>query len=276
MFITPLLFSLACTQQDSSSKNVVLSFVSLHPSITETLFALNAEDSLKGRSDYCSVPSEFEHLPTLGTAITPNIELIAQLQVSTIFGDSSLAQHEKALSNIATVKALPWLSIDDMKASVKRLGEITETSDQAAIIVDSISAAFDTNGELHPDPVLLLLGGSEIQKGQLWYIKPESIHGSVLEASGFANAVPTGSSIPQMSIELLLEINPPIIALFGDTKDNLVDLQSKKAQLMKFTSLKAVTDEHVCILQVSNAFGTGPSILNTTSQIQTQMTECLR
>jgi iron complex transport system substrate-binding protein len=276
MFMTPLLISFACIQQNSSSENTPLSFVSLHPSITETLFALKAEGSLKGRSDYCSVPSKFEHLPTLGTAITPNIELIAQLQVSTIFGDASLAQHEGALSNIATVEALPWLSIDDMKTSVRRLGELTNTINQAAIIVDSISTAFDTTAELHPEPVLLLLGGSEIQKGQLWFIKPESIHGSILEASGFSNAVPTGSSIPQMSIENLLEINPPIIALFGDNKDNLTDLQSKQSQLMELTSLKAVTNKHVCILQVSNAFGTGPSILNTTAQIRTQMTECLR
>lgn len=276
MFSIPFLISIACTQQESSSEKIPFSFVSLHPSVTETLFALKAEKALKGRSDYCSVPNAYEYLPTLGTAITPNIERIAQLQISTIFGDASLAQHEDSLSKIATVEALPWLSIDDMKTSVQRLGEITDTSDQATIIIDSISAAFDTNDAPHPDPVLLLLGGSEIQKGQLWYIKPESIHGSMLEASGFSNAVPLGSNIPQMSIEHLLEIDPPIIALFGDTKDNLVDLQNKKTQLMQFTALKAVTDEHVCILQVSNAFGTGPGILNTTSQIQTQMTECLR
>ena len=276
MFSIPFLISIACTQQNSSSENAPFSFVSLHPSVTETLFALKAEKALKGRSDYCSVPSEYEHLPTLGTAITPNIEQIAQLKVSTIFGDASLAQHKDALSKVATVEALPWLSIDDMKTSVQRLGDITETSAQATMIIDDISATFESNDKLHPDPVLLLLGGSEIQKGQLWYIKPESIHGSILEASGFSNAVPIGSNIPQMSIEHLLEINPPIIALFGDTKDNLEDLQNKKSQLMKFTSLEAVKDEHVCILQVSNAFGTGPSILNTTSTIQNQMTECLR
>ena len=145
------------------------------------------------------------HYPLLERLSHPILRLIASANTSGIIGDQSLSQHQTALEQIGTVHALPWLSVKDMQSSIRLLGELTDTSIVANTIVEDMNKAFrpQTGG----DSVLLLLSGSVISKGQLWYIKPESIHGAVLEASGYQNAIPKGKDIPQMGLEELLGLN---------------------------------------------------------------------
>ena len=124
--------------------------------------------------------------------------------------------------------------------------------------------------------MLLLLSGSMISKGQLWYIKPESIHGSMLEASGYKNAVSTEKSIPQMGIEELLSLDPPIITILGDSSTPCLTCPSQRDELKTLTSLQAVEQNKICIVTLDNAFGTGPSIVQTVPRLQSQLTGCLQ
>ncbi len=56
--------------------------VSMAPSITETIFALGAEDKLVGVTDYCNYPDEAlnrSRYTSIGGYSTPNLEIIAEL-----------------------------------------------------------------------------------------------------------------------------------------------------------------------------------------------------
>lgn len=266
--LTLILFG--CVQQDTPPTG----FISLHPSVTETFYALGAETQLKGRSDYCERPSSAKTLPTYGTALTPNFEKISAANAQGIVGDQSLSQHSDALKQMGDVQAFPWLSIEDMKRSIEILGSLTNTSERAKEIQSDLTTTFSNTSD--GESVLLLLSGSNVQKGQLWFIKPESIHGSILEASGYSNAVAKGKEIPQMSIEELLILNPPIIAIIADTTSNGAELDMKLNQFKELTSLKAVEQNRLCILRIENAFGTGPSIVDMVPKFKTQLATCLK
>jgi len=265
------LFLLACVEQEIDK---VDGFISLHPSITETFFALGVEEQLKGRSEYCLYPESAQTLPTFGTAITPNFEQLASANVTHIVGDQSLEQHKQALTQLATTSPLPWLSVSEMANSIEILGELTNSQSKAKQIVEALQTTFQKQS--HQDEVLLLLSGSNVSKGQLWYIKPESIHGSMLEASGFSNAIPLGKNIPQMGIEELLTLDPPTIAIVGDTNIPISELELLRTDIQALSSLQAVVSEHVCLLHLPNAFGTGPSILTTIPLMKEQLTTCLQ
>ncbi len=274
-------FATGCTDSGDSqpqvrTDNETVRIVSLHPSITETLFHLGAEEFLVGRSDYCTFPTESTNLPSFGTAITPNFETIAQVNPTYILGDSSLSQHTDNLKQLATVTTLPWLSIDDMTRSIEQLGHLTNTESTANQTIQELQTHVQRTPKPDAPAVLLLLGGSNVDKGQIWFIKPESIHGEMLTASGYRNAVQNGHTIPQMGIEELLTLNPPVIALFGNAKEPSKDLEHKQSQLNKITDLQAVQDGRVCVVTLPNAFGTGPSILETIPLLEQQLNTCLK
>lgn len=264
-------FLLSCSSQDSSKSTE--GFISLHPSITETFYLLGAEQQLKGRSDYCKSPESATTLPSFGTSITPNFESLAAANVANIVGDRAIAQHEQALAQLGTVHTLPWLSVEDMKQSISKLGVMTNTMSEADKLINELTDTFQSQPD--GESVLLLLSGSVISKGQLWYIKPESIHGSMLEASGYQNAVTTSKDIPQMGIEELLNLNPPVIALLGDSEASS-QMALQKKDLMALTSLQAVEKDHICLLSINNPFGTGPSIVKTVPHLKEQLSTCLQ
>ncbi|MGH0052605.1 MAG: helical backbone metal receptor, partial [Sphaerochaetaceae bacterium] len=54
--------------------------VSLSPNVTETIYALGAESSLVGRSDYCNYPEEAMELPSVGTLYNPSLETLLALE----------------------------------------------------------------------------------------------------------------------------------------------------------------------------------------------------
>ena len=268
MFIALLL---SCVAQESLQP--AEGFISLHPSITETFYTLGAEKQLRGRSDYCKSPEAATTLPTFGTSITPNFERLAAANVANIVGDRAIAQHEEALAQIGTLHSLPWLSIEDMKQSISTLGLMTNTKSNADKLINELAETFQSQPD--GESVLLLLSGSVISKGQLWYIKPESIHGSMLEASGYQNAISTSKDIPQMSIEELLNLNPPVIALLGNS-EAASQMATQKEDLMALTSLQAVENNRICLLSINNPFGTGPSIVQTVPHLKEQLSTCLR
>ena len=265
------IFLFSCSSQDSTPST---GFISLHPSITETFYALGAEHLLKGRSDYCERPKAAQALPKFGTSLTPNFEMLASQNIAHIVGDNAITQHQEALSQLGTVHSLPWLSVDDMKTSITTIGDMTDTADEATTLANTVSDG------LKPQPgkesVLLLLSGSVISKGQLWYIKPESIHGAVLEASGYRNAIPKGKNIPQMGIEELLSLDPAVVAIIGDSNTPLSEFDTKTEELKELTSLQAVQSNKICTLSIENAYGTGPSVVKQVQVIQEQLNQCLQ
>ena len=265
-------FLWSCTSQDPSQTPE--GFISLHPSITESFYALGAESALKGRSDYCTLPQTATTLPTFGTSITPNFESLASANVAHIVGDRAISQHEEALSQLGSVHSLPWLSIEDMKHSIQQLGVMTHTTTKAKQLVNELTTVFQP--QVNGESVLLLLSGSVISKGQLWYIKPESIHSSILEASGYQNAVSAEKSIPQMGVEELLALNPPVIAILSDSSTAATDLETQMEELKALSSLQAVNNNKICTVSVANAFGTGPSIVQTVPLFKEQLSKCLQ
>ena len=95
--------------------------LSLAPTLTETLFAIGAGPRLVGRSDYCRQPASAEALPSFGTALTPQLESIARLQPSRVLVQQT-SQPVSDLTALAPVSQLPWSSVDEVVASIRRLG----------------------------------------------------------------------------------------------------------------------------------------------------------
>src|SRR5207245_8041803 len=75
----------AFTTRDMLGRDVTLAapparVVSLVPSVTEILYALNAEDVLVGVTDFCDFPPEARRKPRVGGMIAPSLEAIVAVR----------------------------------------------------------------------------------------------------------------------------------------------------------------------------------------------------
>src|SRR5437870_6818880 len=70
--------------------------VSLAPSLTETIYALGAQDRLVGVTDYCDYPPEAQLKPKIGGPINPNLEQLVALKPDLVLVTKSLNQIGRA------------------------------------------------------------------------------------------------------------------------------------------------------------------------------------
>ena len=271
MFLRSLLLLclplLACSGSSLPEKNVetenkTSGLISLHPAITETIFYLGAQDKLIGRSDYCTNPSEAEKLAKFGTSFTPNLEAIAKEKPQGIFADQSIAAQNNSLKQLTTVHELAWQTKEDIESSIATLGQILEVRDAADALVlqfqQNLAAARQPQNK---ESVLMIMLGSDIQKGQIWYIRKDSLHGTALEAAGYHNAAPEVKTTPSMSLEELIAINPDIILLMGTDALNQKTVEDTISILRQLPQLNAAQRNHIARIHMHNVHGIGPGIL---------------
>ena len=246
MFV--LLFLFSCSPESASTEEIQ-KFLSVNPAITETIFYLEAEEQLLGRSDYCTTPPEARALPSFGTALTPNYEAIARAQPKSIFTDTSSGTPLESLEQLAPVVRLPWLSIEEMQGSVEKLGDILGKSEEASKLSSQLKTTFKPTAKATSPSLLILMEGSDIQKGQLWFMKHGSVHGAAIEAAGFHNGAPNIASGPtSMYLEQLIQQDPQVIIfLAAKTIDS-----NAKEQLIRsldiIPSLQAVQNKRVGVI----------------------------
>lgn len=80
-----LMLPILCYGYTSSVRNQKLRIISLAPSTTEILFALELDDEIVGISLFCNYPQETQTKEKVGTFSQPNIEKILSLKPDIIF-----------------------------------------------------------------------------------------------------------------------------------------------------------------------------------------------
>lgn len=131
---------------DSRNRVVVLNkeplrIVSLAPSITETIFALDAGYKLIGRTEYCDFPEEALSIPTIGTLYEPNIEKIVELNpdlilASTHFKKEVLVKLEELSMKVIVIDEND--KIDGIYNNITKIGQILNKNDRAVVVNNSI------------------------------------------------------------------------------------------------------------------------------------------
>ena len=244
--------------------------ISLSPAITETVALLGAGDRLAGRSDWCTEPAAVRALPSFGTSLTPALERLAAAAPARILMDGSLANQREQLAAIAPVEALPWLTVAEVVASTRRLGDLVGHPTEAA----ALAARFEV--WLRPVPAgaraaLLLIGDDGAETGTFWFVKDDSLHGAMLRAAGWRNAVREAVTTPSLSAEGLLRRDPEAIVLLVPKALSADEQQQRIAAFSKFAGLRAVRGNRIAVVADPNILSTGPSLLSSAERLATAL-----
>ncbi len=107
---------------------IPMRIVSLAPSLTETLYALGAQDRLVGDTDYCDYPPDAQKKRKVGGPINPNLEEIAALH-------PDLVLVTKEINRLDTLRALDTLGIPAYATRAQNVDEILSTTQKLADLV---------------------------------------------------------------------------------------------------------------------------------------------
>jgi ABC-type Fe3+-hydroxamate transport system substrate-binding protein len=259
----------ACRREPRPAAPSPERIVSLAPAVTETLFAIGAGAQVIGVSDYCEAPPVVKKRPRLGTSITPNYEAIARLKPTLLVSEKNAAARARELEALAPTRLLPWLSLQEVASSVRELGRLSDHAQRADALANELLEKLDKPEPKDGPRVLLVLG--ETSGDEVWFIRKNSLHGSVLAAAGARNAVAEQVlGPPQLSFERLLALDPDAIVVLL-RPDPGRDAEGARRKFDRFPTLTAVRDGRIGSIEDPAAFSHGPGILALVGRVRGEL-----
>lgn len=231
--------------------------VSLSPAVTETLRVFGRLDEVVAISDF---DDSILQKPRVGSALTPHYERIVLARPTLILATAAEGTKLGELERLAETKALPWLSASEVASSVEELGRLVGAEEPARLLAARFRALPDEPPKDAPR-VLLILNADGGELRQVWYIRKDSVHGSLLHAAGGRHAIeesPRGA--PRISIEELLRVAPDLMIVLGAEEQAEAAIRVAD-ELRKLEPLLEGDAARVQVLLTKNPFGVGPELL---------------
>ncbi len=180
--------------------------VSLVPSLTETLFAIGAGDSVVGITDFCIFPEGIDR-PRVGGTKTPNIGRIRELQPDLVYVniEENLKRHADEIAKFAQVIATEPKTIDDVATLIGDLGAMHHCENRAKELIDALSA------ERRPLSAFTFV--VPIWKKPWRWCGGDTYVSNLVESVGGRNLLRERLRYPSIDLDEVLRLKPDIVFL---------------------------------------------------------------
>jgi len=224
-----LILIAGCSREKDSKTPVQDGIVSLAPSITELLFALNLEQRIVGVTTACDFPEAAKSLPQVGSFMNINREAVLASGATWVIGvsgglpDSEVAKLESSGIRVLLLKSG---TISETMEAITQLGSSLQIEAKASAFRTALEAS------LKPSPAQKIgvrpTGIIVLSTKPLMVAGPNTFVGELLELAGLENAVGTSPvDYPSWDKEALLKANPDWI-IYAMMKG---DVPSKKNEV---------------------------------------------
>ncbi len=210
------------TTAENSDSDTPARIVSLSPTHTEILFAIDAGDLLVAVDEFSNHPPQALELPDELSGFEPNVEAIAGYEpdLVVIGGDfTGLGEQLDALG-IAWWDGPAAMTVDDTYRQIEELGEVTGNESEAGILVAEMQSSIEEIVAATPAPDEPLTFYHELDPT---YFSADSTTfiGEVYSLLGLQNiadgAEGDAGGFPQLNAEFIVSADPDLIFL-ADTK----------------------------------------------------------
>lgn len=233
--------------------------VSLSPSVTEMLFAIDAGEQVVAADEHSNYPPEAPTTELSGFQL--NVEAVAEhepdLVVLSSFADEFLPQLEQVGIPVHVAPDTP-ATVDDVYAQVVELGALTGRAAEAETLVDEMSqdiAELVAAAPARDEPLTYYI---EIDD-TLWTHTADSLIGSLFGQIGLSNiADEPGTVSMQLSPETVIDADPDLIFLtntaYGVDAESVADRDG-------WAQIEAVQTDQIVELDSDVSSRWGPRIV---------------
>jgi iron complex transport system substrate-binding protein len=211
------------TYTDDTGRGVTIDeipqrIVSFGPSITEILFALGLGERVVGVSDFSDYPEEAKSKPSVGSAYSPSIEKLVELEPDLVF----TLEHEQLNSELEAL-GIKFLildpdDIDGIFSNIELVGAVTGTGDEATELIDSMEDTIDyVLAQVEGAPavsVFFIVDATDMTLP--WTSGPGSFIDALITMAGgenIASEAPNADAWMTLSIEYIVGSDPEVIII---------------------------------------------------------------
>jgi len=216
--------------------------VSLLPSLTESVCALDQCQRLVGVDRYSNWPDAVRTLPQVGGGIDPNIEAIVALKPDVVLLSISSRASDRLEALGLKVVALEPKTQADVRRVIGTLGDLlgVPRAQGADRLWREIDAGVQAAVQSLPAAARNTRVYFEVSRGP-YAAGESSFIGELLQRLGARNVVPASlGPFPRLNPEYVVRANPDLIMIGNRSMQAMVPYPG-------WANLKAVRDKHICV-----------------------------
>ena len=239
--------------------------VSLTPSLTEILFALDLGHRVCGVTDSCDYPVKAADRPNVGCWFDPDLTKLADLQPDMVLGlqTAHYQLKQKIESQGMSIFLVNPATVDDTIADIIRIGSLLGAQRNSEKLVAKLRgrlAALDARvEEIAESQKMTACRILDMEDGRFHVAGPLSFQYDIITRAGGRNVTAlTGEAYPNITLSLLHEWDPQVIFNCG------FDLIKNPALTGKheWRTLRAVQSSRVFSFDCALTCRTGPRIVD--------------
>jgi len=225
--------------------------ISLAPSVTETIYALGAQDRLIADTDACLYPAAAQKLPKVGGPFTPNLEVIVAMKpdlvvVAANSGNRKETAEALDLLHVPTY-ATNAATVDEVLASIVKLGDVLAVGEQGRALSESLRVRLqDLRHKLEnvtPARVFFVVWHEPLMSvGQNTYIA------DAMRRAGGESVIPIKEGYPRVSWEEVVRAQPEYLVFGSMHPEEITAMMAGLRNLPGWRDLKAVAENKIVII----------------------------
>jgi iron complex transport system substrate-binding protein len=225
--------------------------ISLAPSVTETIYALGAQDRLVADTDVCNYPPAAQKLPKVGGPFTPNLEIIVSLKPDLVVVAANSGNRKETADALDLLHVPTYATnaktVEDVMTSIVRLGDVLGVGEQGRALSESLRVRLqDFHRRLEnitPSRVLFVVWQEPlISIGQETYIA------DALRRAGAESVIQTKQDWPRVSWEEVVHQQPEYLIFASAHPDEILATLAGMRNLPGWRDLKAVAENKILIV----------------------------
>ena len=219
--------------------------ISLLPSLTEMVCALDQCQRLVGVDRYSNFPQTVRALPQVGGGLDPSIEAVVALKPDVVLMAISSRAGERLEALGIKVVALEPRTHADVRRVLEKVGTLLGVVDAQRVWreIDAgvLAAAQSLSPAVRKTRVYFEVNSGPYAAGESSFI------GETLTRLGVKNIVPASlGPFPKLNPEFVVRANPDLI-MVGDT--NYIGMEQRPG----WSSMRAMREKHVCLFSPEQA-----------------------
>ena len=241
--------------------------ISMAPSITETLYALDLDDRIVGVSTYCDYPPEALEKPKIGGYLNPNFEAVLSLDPDLVVLLTTAGRQSTAFEKLGLrTLRVDHRSVEGIMRSIELVGAACGAEQKADNILTDIRHRLDKIEQAvagRPRPRVMIAIERSPGTGRLEDVYIAGCDGHIdriIELAGGTNAYNQGTvRFPVVSREGILEMNPEVIVdLVSGLAGKSADDAAVRADWESLDQVAAVRSHRVHLVTDDYATVPGP------------------
>ncbi|WP_198970099.1 ABC transporter substrate-binding protein [Xylophilus sp. ASV27] len=215
--------------------------VSLLPSLTESVCALEQCQRLVGVDRYSNWPESVRRLPVVGGGLDPNIEAIVALQPDVVLLATSSRASERLEALGVKVLALEPKTHADVRRVLSKLAQLLELPDErAAQLWRVIDAGVQAAAQSLPPRARQARVYFEVSRGP-YAAGESSFIGETLSRLGVRNVVPAAlGPFPRLNPEFVVRAHPDVIMIGNRSMQAAVPYPG-------WGGMRAIREQRICV-----------------------------